>query len=512
MKFMTNKQNFNLHLAGWCLMAATALVSGCQQNIFEGELTEARDCPISFAVSSNTIGIADLETSSLNPVEMGGLTLYGSVTPTADIIPVATKATPVTGDNLDTYYNDGTLYATAFKEDHSVLAPFQALTFSSRKEGESISIWKTTGSYLWLGQRLTFWSIAPYVDPTTISDDRTSMSFDYTTQKSESSTDAESQKDLLIAYSVSDGSSNTASLQFEHALSALRFEMGNTNGCTIKTIALKNVWSKGTCTYNAAAVSPTQKISWSSLNTAEDYTQTFNKTITERFDGESNTQPVFKTSETADAATFMIIPQSSTADNKITLEIVLRIKDAESDITLTKELSAEETGWNPGLTYTYTISTSDAGEISVSVTDNVSEGKKTDVVISNNGAVREYIRAAIVGNWFKDGVIVAPWTYDAANPSASKFVDLPSDASGSGARWIYNSADGFYYYTAPVAAGSATGTKLFTSFTAPSTTPPVTGACFEMKLMVQGVIYDLGKTRVTTAWGADVAALLSTDN
>lgn len=509
-------RSFGLFVALGVLLTGF-LLSGCSRDNFSEEATP-RDGMIHFRLASSTaLDVATrsngLDTITLeNSGSKTALSLSRTVAPTN----VATKGAPVTGFNIDERYADE-LFVTAFKmSDKSEYIPQQKLLFVSREEGHSESIWETATCYTWAKTPLAFCSWAPKTAAsfTSYDFDNNKAIFRYETPTPDgSSTDAEIQPDFIVASTVSDGTSgNSVTLLHEHALSAIKFEMGNTNACKVVDISLKGVFANGTCTYSPNATGPDPKIVWSSLDTPTDYLQTFGTSITEKFDGDNNPQAIEKASAESGVATFMIIPQSSTASNKITLTVRLKIDGAEDPVSLIKVLSEEETQWKPGMTYTYTISTSDAGEISVSVTDNVSEGKKTNVVISNNGAVREYIRAAIVGNWFKDGGIVAPWTYDAANPSASKFVDLPSDASGSGARWIYNSADGFYYYTAPVAAGSATGTKLFTSFTAPSTTPPVTGACFEMKLMVQGVIYDLGKTRVTTAWGADVAALLSTDN
>ncbi|MFK1951748.1 fimbrillin family protein, partial [Bacteroides fragilis] len=70
------------------------------------------------------------------------------------------------------------------------------------------------------------------------------------------------QKDLLVAKTDElDGNINTAvPLTFSHALTAIRFVCGDDmQGGTVKSVSLKNVYSKGT--YNM------ETESWSSVNT-----------------------------------------------------------------------------------------------------------------------------------------------------------------------------------------------------------------------------------------------------
>ena len=139
------------------------------------------------------------------------------------------------------------------------------------------------------------------------------------------------------------------------------------------------------------------------------------------------------------------------------------------------------------------------------IEDKVDGMVKSDVVIKNTGTVREYIRAAITANWYKDGSIVAPWSVDSTGKcSQGKFTDLLKSGTG----WILG-ADGYYYYTYPVDGAEelkkASGNTLFDKYEYEEKDIPVEGAHLEMQIMVQSVIWDKDKTEVTEAWGSDVA-------
>lgn len=121
------------------------------------------------------------------------------------------------------------------------------------------------------------------------------------------------------------------------------------------------------------------------------------------------------------------------------------------------------------------------GDVEVSVTDNVSGNVKSNVVITNTGNTEAYIRAAIVANWVLDGKIVAPWT------------DSVSINSG------WTKVGNYYYYTSPVAPGAATGSALFTSYTAPEA--PVEGAHLEMTILAQAIQSKPKKALEDAGWG-----------
>lgn len=106
--------------------------------------------------------------------------------------------------------------------------------------------------------------------------------------------------------------------------------------------------------------------------------------------------------------------------------------------------------------------------VTCAVEEDFSNNVKNNVKIRNTGNTSAYIRAAVVGNWVKDGKIVAPWedniTYNQSD-------------------WVEGS-DGYYYYKYAVAAGQVTN-NLFNSYTPGST--PVEDAHLEMTIVCQAV-------------------------
>ncbi len=114
---------------------------------------------------------------------------------------------------------------------------------------------------------------------------------------------------------------------------------------------------------------------------------------------------------------------------------------------------------------------------------------KKNVRIQNTGNTDAYIRVAVVGNWYKDGKVVAGWTDNIALSSSDWF----------------KANDGYYYYKKSVAGLDYT-TNLFNSYT-PTTRPDGVpdGAHFEMNIICQA-IQSTPTRAVTSAWGVTVGA------
>ena len=66
--------------------------------------------------------------------------------------------------------------------------------------------------------------------------------------------------------------------------------------------------------------------------------------------------------------------------------------------------------------------------------------QKETIKVVNNGNIPVFVRVAIVGNWVLDG----------------KIVDSATISFKLGTDWVYNEADGYYYYTKAVPAGEST--------------------------------------------------------
>ena len=128
----------------------------------------------------------------------------------------------------------------------------------------------------------------------------------------------------------------------------------------------------------------------------------------------------------------------------------------------------------------------ESGKVTCEVVEEFNENgtTKKNVAIENTGNTTAYIRAAIVGNWVKDGKVVVPWTFDDSKIESG---------------WAKGN-DGYYYHKAPVAAGAMTS-NLFESYTAPSNGPE--GAHLEMTIICQAIQSEPASA-VTEAWGATI--------
>ena len=297
--------------------------------------------------------------------------------------------------------------------------------------------------------------------------------------------------DVIVAKYIGNGNNGVATLTFIHPLASLSFQLDESwpDDMSVSKIELDGVICEGNYSYTSAGSA---------------WTVTSKYTAIWAFDS----HPV-NSGELLMKCYFA--PQTfGTGDDKITVKITT----SDSQV-LTCDLTSG--GWSEGNSYTYKISKGTTptpptdDKIIVTVTDQVSGNVKNNVVISNSSSSTEkcYIRATITGGWFDDttGKLVQNWYVDTSNTSSNGFSGLTCDTTGTKGNWILNSTDGFWYFNIPVEKGSSTSKPLFTSFTLPETSHPE-GSHFEMKIIVQGVIWDADKTNVTTAWGSAAAALL----
>ena len=139
---------------------------------------------------------------------------------------------------------------------------------------------------------------------------------------------------------------------------------------------------------------------------------------------------------------------------------------------------------------------------------------KQDVVITNTGDTDAYIRAAIIGQWL-DGegnpvfgftdftkekvVIVDSWYQDqfvSKKRTHGKFLHLPGydTATNTYHNWLYNEADGYYYYknVVPAEQKIPVADSLFTKYTVgDSPAVAVAGAVknvyFELEISTQAI-------------------------
>lgn len=385
-------------------------------------------------------------------------------------------------------------------------------------------------------------------------DGKGKISFDYTSPHStDGKQDAASQKDILFASTPLTKSQNKkgeSSVLFYHALSAVKFRIGNAKdeGTVITKVTISGLKSSGHCdltpyygggSWNTTSNPYGQAVDGS--KSAECAVWTFDSN-----DGTSSFSQAFAATDTvsfvkpdsgtrfadsfyaaaadrnlnkADASlTFWFIPQELNENVKLTVDYTF----GGNDYSVTLDFSGMGQGYQmkPGSTYyneypelragelrTYTLRTS---EVNVTITDEVDDKVKDNVTVTNTGSAKAYIRAAIIGNWVdKNGTIINQvwdpsedgefeWE-DALGQELSKdyiTTETNMDASDLGAAYFANNwilaPDGYYYYKYQVLAGEDTIGKLFTSYTVNSVENEanhnIRNAHLEMQIMVQAIV------------------------
>ena len=113
-------------------------------------------------------------------------------------------------------------------------------------------------------------------------------------------------------------------------------------------------------------------------------------------------------------------------------------------------------------------------KVTCAVSETFANNTKTNVGVTNTGNTTAWIRAKVIGNWVKDGKVVAPWT---------------DNISYNTSDWTQNG--GFWYCKTTTDAGDTTA-NLFDSYSAG--TAPVAGAHLELTIVCQAVQSTLGNT------------------
>lgn len=89
----------------------------------------------------------------------------------------------------------------------------------------------------------------------------------------------------------------------------------------------------------------------------------------------------------------------------------------------------------------------DPGSVNVNVYENITNGVKSDVKVTNTGETEAYVRVAVVINWQDaDGNVYF------GTPTGAK-ADIEWNLTNSS--W-FNGGDGYYYYSSPVSVGYST--------------------------------------------------------
>lgn len=203
---------------------------------------------------------------------------------------VHARAVPVISANMyDAFGVSAYTYADTWDES---LTPNYMYDVTVRK---SEGVYAPATTYYWPGAayKIKFFAYAPQGNTQYVLSDAAhagAPAIDVTVPS-----DVSDQKDLLVAQSTElTGDNNTAvSLAFKHALTAVKFVCGaDMQAGTIKSIQLKNIYSKGTYQLGTS--------SWTDPSTPVTFSQTIHKATT----GTAGEAIV------AEAQTFMMMPQT----------------------------------------------------------------------------------------------------------------------------------------------------------------------------------------------------------
>lgn len=333
-----------------------------------------------------------------------------------------------------------------------------------------------------------------------------SMTFSYT-----SPTTVSEQEDIMFGATslsksdyVRNGYRRTgAPVTLHHALTAVKFRIGNDNSgntkTLIKSVTLSGFANSGTCTIDlSAGTSSTTEASrcmWGYGSGTGSFTATYGTTIPDgkidngidfsQNDGSNLGNSFYSSANTrnlnaADASlTFLLIPQTIPSTARMTITLIIKTDNYTSqEITQTVDLSKALSGvtWGAGQLRTYTLKPVVVG---VEIMDDLTSTVKSNLVITNTGNVHEYVRMLLVGNWCNgEGNIVRGYTSAAGttmvdlwtpgNTTYGTFDDsFPAGVPASGSKWT-KGADGYYYYTEAIGPGEETGSHtapLFNTYT-----------------------------------------------
>lgn len=249
-----------------------------------------------------------------------------------------------------------------------------------------------------------------------------------------SPTTAIGQKDILFGHTqISHNKHNEylpkgAPVMMYHALTGIKFRVGNDNSGTTKTVITRvefsGLYDEGKCVINPQ----TGEVSWPAANLeiglgscSQDYDNpaySTGKDGTVDYGSDSKyagTSFISKTTETdrtkninmqnlndADGAlTFWLIPQVLSDDVTLKVTFCVKTPDTPDGTSITHTIAlgtrTNNVEWKAGQLRTYTLEPRD---VDVEIFDNMSGLSKTNLHVTNTGNVPEYIRMLVIGNWY----------------------------------------------------------------------------------------------------------------
>lgn len=348
---------------------------------------------------------------------------------------------------------------------------------------------------------------------------------------------ATAQTDILFTSKSIDRTSynkglvNTNSILFYHTLAGVKFKVGNAGDglTTITSVELTGIKNSGTCTVTplydkegyvangtsnkdattkkSATVSQWTNVGFQSANnTTGTYTLSNLPTTSaganqfpESFYADST--GVNNYMDTAFANTFFFIPQETSGAQ---LKVTYTISGGASHTVIIPFMRT----WQAGVLYTYTLTVKELG---VFIEDSMgakgsAHATKDSIKISNTRNTTEYIRVAVVGNWFDnhsekgqlgDSRVIVNRTW-----KETDYTTGTSPVIFNTTYW-HKGEDGFWYYKYPVKGGVTIpqSRAIFSAYTAPV---GKSGSHLQMSIAVQGVDATLknadGSRQIPAAW------------
>lgn len=298
-------------------------------------------------------------------------------------------------------------------------------------------------------------------------------------------TAAADQRDLLFAsedITLVRGGTVSADVNFCHIFAGVRVRQGDTGGrFNVTGVTLTGMPTSGSCNLSITSGSKSADCAVWSHPEASPSTADF-------------------TINPADGDAIFCIPKSFSAGDGSKMKISYTIDGGTSR---TEELDLGELldgqSWLPGQMHTYTVTIADLGVV---VTDVVETASNAEVSVGNTGNVAGYLRATMAADWVRD-------VADTGEKLIVRNCNPASEGSFTGlAKHNWLKIGDYYYYKYPVRAGAVAAETLFDRYVAG--TAPSVPAYLQFRIMAQIVPFDDARASVASAWGADVAAQLST--
>ncbi len=359
---MDGKKQF---LNVWMLAALTFVSVSCVDDEFENggklsggvigfgtsALTAGDGTPLSRAVRYGDTPLILLDKS-------GNDTLYLHTSIERNLSAVAEEKQATRGVPV----NSGNFKEVCKSFGVTALTPDGQIFMSDEEIGDySGGVWLPDETRYWPSEEMVidFYAYAPYsydgkktigeggVTDMNITDG--SLEFSYKVPFSTDRTaDATVQPDIMFCHKACgknsvDPATGAVPLNFEHALAGVRFVAGDIAGCTVKTVAIENVYGEGSCVYEYGESDGA--FTWKTSRDAVSYSQTFDVTVSNSQTGEQ------QITDKNPVTTFMMIPQDL---ENAGIKVELQMPDGTTE-TLTGSLKGQN--WEAGNIYTYKIST-----------------------------------------------------------------------------------------------------------------------------------------------------------